>query len=111
MLTVTALESADAEGGLVPRSVNVVVLLTGLPSGSGHAPPLVWVGLQTKKSTVPVGTPSPLTVAATTALSVTVEPKVVVTTDGVVVVVVGIVLTVKHSLVPLVPPNSDRAPT
>jgi len=62
-----------------------------------------------KKVTVPVGVPSPVRVAWTMAWSVTWDPKVVVPpepVDGVVVVVVGIVRTVKHSLVPVAPPNS-----
>ncbi len=60
---------------------------------------------------MPVGVPSPDWLAWTMAWSVTEDPKVVVPpepTDGVVVVVVGIVLTVKHSLVPVEPPNSVR---
>ena len=71
-----------------------------MPFGAGQAPPLVWVGSQTKNVTVPVGVPSPAWVACTMAWSVTEDPKVIVPPepgDGVVVVVVGIVLTVKHS--------------
>lgn len=48
-----------------------------------------------------------------TAWSVTVDPKAVVPpepTDGIVVVVVAICWTVKHSAVPLEPPNSVSVP-
>src|SRR5215470_3157393 len=113
MLTVTAAESADDAGGLDPLTACVVTgLPTWVPLGAGHVPPLVWVGSQTKKVTVPVGVPSPELAACTTAWSVTWDPKVTVPPwpgDGVVVVVVAIVWTVKHSLVPLAPPFSLRA--
>src|SRR5258708_4266702 len=108
MLTVTPMESANDEGGLEA----IAVVVTGSPTWVppvGQAPPVVWVGSHTKNVTVPVGVPSPDWVACTIAWSVTVDPKVVVPpepVDGVVVVVVGICWTVKHSLVPLAPPNS-----
>ena len=111
-LAVIASESAYDAGGLDPLIAWVVTgLPTGVPAGSGQVPPFAftWSGLQMKKVTVPVGVPSPDWVAWTRAWSVTWELKGVVLpepTDGVVVVVVGIVLTVKHSLVPPVPPNS-----
>ena len=79
----------------------------------GQAPPFVWLGLQTKNLTLPVGVPSPDWVAEMRALSVTCDPKVVVPpepTDGVVTVVVGITWTVKHSLVPSAPPSTTRLP-
>ena len=60
MLAVIAADVAVDWGGFDPVTA---VVLTGLPTlvpfGSGQAPPLVWVGLQTKKVTVPVGVPSP----------------------------------------------------
>jgi hypothetical protein len=63
-----------------------------------------------KKVTVPVGVPSPDVTACTIAWSVTCDPKVAVTPGcGVVVVVVMIVWTVKHSFAPVVPPNSFSA--
>src|SRR5215469_18790580 len=113
MLAVIALESADEAGGLeFATAVVVTGLPTWVPFGAGQAPPLVCVGLQTKKVTVPVGVPPPGWVAWTMAWSVTWDPKVVIPpepADGVVVVVVMIGWTVKHSLVPLAPPNSVKA--
>jgi hypothetical protein len=112
-LTVTASESANDAGGLDPLTACVS---TGLPTcvpPVGQAPPLVWLGLQMKNVTVPVGVPSPDWSACTIAWSLTWDPNVVVPpdpTDGVVVVVVVIVWTVKHSFVPLAPPNSVSVP-
>jgi len=65
MLAVTALESAVAAGGSDPLIACVVTgLPTWVPSGAGADPPLTWVGLHTKKVTVPVGVPPPDVVAA-----------------------------------------------
>src|SRR5258708_1199742 len=112
MLAATGPESADDAGG---SELGTAVVATGLPTWvpvpSGQVPPfaVTWLGLQMKKVTVPVGVPSPGVTACTIAWSVTEDPKGVVPpepTDGVVVVVVAICWTVKHSLVPLAPPNS-----
>jgi hypothetical protein len=90
------------------------VVWTGLPTGlppDEQVPPFAatWEGVHTKNATVPVGVPPPLVAAVTNAVSVTTELKLVFPpepTDGVVMVLVAIVWTVKHSLVPLAPPNS-----
>jgi hypothetical protein len=109
MLAVIELESAEEAGGLDPATACVVTALpTGVPP-DGQAPPVVWFGLHTKNVTEPVGVPPPDAWAVTRAWSVTDDPKVVVPpepTDGVVMVPVWIVWTVKHSLVPFAPPNS-----
>src|SRR5215472_11144159 len=113
MLTVTGSESADEAGGFDPVTSCAVAALTWVPCPSGQAPWTVWAGLQTKKVMVPVGVPPSAWAAVTTAWSVTDDPKGVVfpePTDGVVTVVVGICATVKHSLVPLSPPNSVSVP-
>src|SRR5215472_3256120 len=98
-----AVESACDAGGFDPAMGAAVAVLSCVPFGLGHAPPLVWVGLQTRKVIVPVGAPAALDVAVTTAWSVTELPKMTSApdpTDGVVTVVVGIGATSKHSTLP-----------
>jgi hypothetical protein len=110
-LAVTPLEVAVDCGGF---EFATAVVGTGVPSGlppEEQVPPfaVTWAGVHTKNATLPVGVPPPLAAALTNALSVTTELNVVFPpepTDGVVMVVVLIVWTVKHSLVPLAPPNS-----
>jgi hypothetical protein len=112
------LESTDAEGGLDPASAFSV---RELPDSADPAPaaqtsepaaPETWDGVQTKKSTVPVGVP-PAAVPVTTALSKIEVPSATglvratpLESDGVVTVVVGIFATAKHSLSPV--PNSTN---
>ncbi len=51
----------------------------------GHPPPLVWVGEQTEKFTVPVGTP-PCAVPVAVTVSVIDPPRVIEADDGVLIV-------------------------
>jgi hypothetical protein len=101
-LTVNGSEVALDEGGDPACGVRAVVMLTSVPPLE-QRPVLAgvsWLGLQMKKVTVPVTGPPPSIVALMTALSVTFELNVVLPplpVEGVVFVVVGIGMTVKHS--------------
>jgi hypothetical protein len=100
--TVNDVEVALDEGGKPGCGVRAVVLLTSVPPLE-QRPTLAgvsWLGLHRKKVTVPVTLGPPLDVALMSALSVTEEPKLTLPplpADGVVLVLVGIGGTLKHS--------------